>query len=138
MYHLASSVMRPGQAALLVGVAHVAPEDRLDLRSRRRRGDHERLARWMHIDPPERQPRHRVRLRNVVRRLEGAVAILDHRLRHAVLARPPELAQGVGDPADRIADVRVLGWVEQISEDCPGRWRGEVKRLQFASISDWW
>jgi hypothetical protein len=84
----------PRQASLLVGVAHVPPEDRLDLRSRRCRGDDEGLSRRMHIDPPQRQPRHRVRLRNIMRRLEGAVAVLDHRARHAVLARPPELAQG--------------------------------------------
>jgi hypothetical protein len=96
------------QVGLPVGNAHVAPEDCLDLWSRWRRGDHVRLAWWMHIDPPERQPRDRVGLRNVVRRFERAVAILNHRLSHPVLARPPELAQGVSDPADRISQVRVL------------------------------
>src|SRR4029077_1857476 len=54
-----------------------------------------------------------------MRRLEGAVAVLDYGLRHAVLTRPPELAQRVSHPTDRIADVRILGWIEQGSECLP-------------------
>jgi hypothetical protein len=56
--------------------------------------------------------------------LKGAVAILDYRLRHPVLARPPELSELGRRPADRISDVRVLGWVEQISERLPGGGEG--------------
>ena len=59
----------------------------------------------MYINPPEGEPRHGVRLRNVVRRLEGAVAILDDRLRLAVLARPPELTQSQSEPSDGITDL---------------------------------
>jgi hypothetical protein len=109
----------PGQIRLPVSIAHVAPKDRFDLRSGRGGRDHEGLAWWMHIDPPKRQPRHRVRLRNVVRCLECAVAVLDYRLRHAVLARPPELAQGRSDPSHGIAYVRVLRRIEQICENRP-------------------
>jgi hypothetical protein len=76
----------PGQAAFPVGIAHVAPKDRLDLWSRRGSCGHERFPWWVHIDPPKCQPRHCVRLGNVVRRLEGAVAILD----------PPTAPCGVG------------------------------------------
>jgi hypothetical protein len=54
-----------------------------------------------------------------MRRLEGAATMLNHRLSHAVLAGPPELAQSVGDSYDRIPDVRVLWWVEQIGENGP-------------------
>jgi hypothetical protein len=82
--------------------------------------DHERLAWWMYVDPPKRQSRHRVGLRNVVRRFERAVAILDHRLRHAVLAGPPELTELGSCPTDWILDVWVLRWIEQISEGLPG------------------
>src|SRR5829696_9102243 len=44
MYHLASRVMRPGRPAFCGRCPCVAPEDRFDLRSRRRRRGHERLA----------------------------------------------------------------------------------------------
>jgi hypothetical protein len=56
----------PRQACFPVGVAHLPPEDRFDLGSRRGGCDDKGLAWWMHIDPPERQPRHCVRLRNVL------------------------------------------------------------------------
>jgi hypothetical protein len=41
----------PRQSSLPVGVAHVAPKDRLDLRRRRSSCNHESLARWVHVDP---------------------------------------------------------------------------------------
>jgi hypothetical protein len=50
------------QATLLVGVAHIAPKDRLDLGSRGGSGYDASLTRWMYVDPPEGQPRHGVGL----------------------------------------------------------------------------
>jgi hypothetical protein len=44
-----------------------------------------------------------------MRRLEGAVAIVDHRLHHAMLARPPELSQLGRHPSNWIPDVSCPG-----------------------------
>src|SRR6187402_3224359 len=112
MYHLASRVMRPLSPALRWALP-MYRQRIASTCSRRGRGDDECFARRMHIDPPKCQPRHRVGLRNVVRRLECAVAILDHRMRHAVLPGPPKLTELGCCPAHWIADVRIPRWVEQ-------------------------
>jgi hypothetical protein len=104
MYPLGIQGDSPGQACLPMGIAHAAPRDRLDQRGGRHLGDREGFVRWMHVDPPKAPALTSWRLRNVMRRLEGAVAILDHRLRHAVLARPSELTQCRSDPTDWIPD----------------------------------
>jgi len=48
------------QLCLAMRHADVAPEDRFDLRRRRRRGDNKRLAGRMHVDPPAGKSRDRV------------------------------------------------------------------------------
>jgi hypothetical protein len=62
-----------------------------------------------------------VALAGVVSALDGDVAIADDRFEDLSLLAPEKLAKAIAHPADRIADVRVLRWVEQISEGLPGR-----------------
>jgi hypothetical protein len=51
-----------------------------------------------------------------VNRLHSDVAMLHEGLSDLALLAPHELAKAIANPADRITDVRVLGWVEQIGE----------------------
>jgi hypothetical protein len=52
----------------------------------------------------------------VVRRLDRRIPINHDGLGDLALLAPHELAKAIANPADRITDVRVLGWVEQIGE----------------------
>lgn len=57
----------------------------------------------------------------VMSALDGDVAMTNNRLENLSLLAPEKLAESIAHPANRIRDVRVLGWVEQISERLPHR-----------------
>jgi hypothetical protein len=55
--------------------------------------------------------------------------MFDQGLGDLALFRPHELAQAIMNPADRIPDIPVLWWVEQISECLPGSGGGQGHAL---------
>ena len=69
----------------------------------------------------------------VMRALDGDVAIANDRFENLALLAPKKLTQAIAHPADRITDVRVLGWVEQIGEGLP--WRGGGGGQALPSLS---
>ena len=60
-------------------------------------------------------------LPGVMSALDSDVAMTNDRLQNLSLLAPEKLAKTIADPTDRIGDVRVLGWIKQISEGLPGR-----------------
>jgi len=70
-------------------------------------------------------------LPGVVSTLDGDVAMTNDRFENLSLLAPEKLAQSIAHPTDRIGDVRVLRWVEQISECLP--WGGR-SRSQAATV----
>jgi hypothetical protein len=73
-------------------------------------------------------------LAGVMRALDSDVAMANDRLKNLPLFRPKVFAQQVAHPTDRIRGVRVLGWVEQISECLPGGGREQSQPPQSVSI----
>jgi len=69
-----------------------------------------------------------VALAGVMRALDSDVAMTNDRLKDLSLLAPERLTKTIADPADRITDIRVPRWVEQISERLPrrGRSRGQA------------
>jgi hypothetical protein len=65
-------------------------------------------------------PRDGVRLPDVVRCLDGAVAVTNDHPRDLALAGPPELAEAVRCPTDRVADVGRGLRRQQVC--CNGKW----------------
>jgi hypothetical protein len=70
-------------------------------------------------------------LASVMRALDGDVAIADDRFENLPLLAPEKLTKAIAHPSDRITDVRVLRWVEQIGECLPDGSRG---RSQAATV----
>jgi hypothetical protein len=54
-----------------------------------------------------------------MRRLDRAVSVANHHLGDLTLSGPPEFTETIRPQTDWIADVRVLGRVEPISEGLP-------------------
>jgi hypothetical protein len=60
-----------------------------------------------------------VALAGVMRTLDSDVAMMDNCVENLPLFAPEELAEAVAHPTDRITDVRVLWWVEQVCKNGP-------------------
>jgi hypothetical protein len=60
-----------------------------------------------------------VALAGVMRALDSDVAMTNDRFQNLSLLASQKLAQAIADPPDLIGEVRVLGWIEQISEGLP-------------------
>jgi hypothetical protein len=101
-----------------MSLADVPPQNRMNLLGRRCGRCRERVVSG--IEPPCNCPRRSVALAGVMRALDRDVAITDNCFENLSLLAPEELTKAIADPSDWIAEVRILGWVEQIGECLPG------------------
>ena len=107
------------------------PDAALDVVVVIRSDDDQGFADGMDGDPSKHQTGECPGLPDRVRRHDHGVVVVDDVLDHLRLARPQLLTEHVADVAGGIMDVRVLGWVEQISEGLPRRGRS---RSQAATV----
>jgi hypothetical protein len=105
---------------LLVSGNDFLPDAAFDVVVVVRRDDNEGLTDRVDTNPPEHEPRQGPGLADRVRRHNHRVVVMDDVLDHLDLPGPQLLAEHVSDVPGRIADVRVVGRVKQISEGLPG------------------
>jgi hypothetical protein len=56
-----------------------------------------------------------------MRALDGDVAMTDDRFENLPLLAPETFAKPIAHPTDRITDVRVFAWVQEVSRGLPHR-----------------
>ena len=119
------------KVALSMSLADIPPQNRVNLLGRR--GSRRCKRVFSRIEPPCNCSRGTVALAGVVSAFYRHIAMANEHFQDLPLLAPKKFAKAIAHRSDRILDVWVLRWVEQISETDQAEDEVEVKPRQSVS-----